>query len=726
MLAEPRQAAPLEGEKLTEQSLKAIIAAEMDNALGVDGGKLSISRRDALKQYLGEPYGNELDGRSQVVDRTILETVEWVLPALIRIFMASEKTVEFEPGRPGEEAVAKQATDYCNYIFNRDNEGFLNTHSWFKDALLQKLGFLKCYWDTERTIETEKYSGLSEDEYQAIIADPDVEVVEQRSYPGDLPDIGLVHQQETREGEQPLNPGQPLSPLSPSPAEAPQVQAPTLYDCTLRRTRNEGRVRIVPVPPEEILVSRRATSIQSSPFVCHRVKKTHTELLEAGYDQETVSQLTPFDEQEYNTERVQRYQKEDEWPYRSTRTDPPMVEVWVNECYIRVDWDGDGLAELRKITVAGDKNYVILDNEEVDEIPIIGITPIPMPHILFGLSLADLVSDLQLIKTVLVRQILDNVYLANNPRTYVNEDSVTENTYDDLLTSRPGGIVRGRGPMGNVVAPFETPFIAQQAFPLVEYMDQRGEQRTGVARMNQGLAPDDLNKNAAIGSMGMMSLQEAAAQRVELIARIFAETGFKPLFKMLLGLVIRNQDAPREIRLTGDWIKIDPSTWRRNMDVTVAVGLGTGNRDKMKMDLMSMLQWQVQAIQMQGGPHGPLVTMDNVYNAGAELVKTLGFKNTDRFITNPKNVPPQPPQPNPEVQKAQMQAQTDLQKEAMRGAVQKQIAEMKTASEAQLKQLQFMMEAQVKAFEAKLDAQVGMHANLTRPQPQVRFGGNQI
>jgi hypothetical protein len=662
-MAIAEQSVFIKGEPVDEAGLKAIIAMEMENALGIDGGKLSIQRRDALKQYEGEPYGNEVDGRSQVVDRTIMETVEWIMPALMRIFTSSDQIVEVEPQLPQDEEAAQQMTAYVNYIFTRENPGFMLLYTWFKDALLQKLGWIDAYWDIERRTEDEKFSGLTEEQYQALSQDPDLEEIECVAYPAFAPVQGLIHQQATRQGAQPLAEGRELSPLMPSPLSSlakMQPGSPTVYDCTFRRTYNEGRVKLVNKPPEEVLISRRATR-DSVPFLCERTRRTRSELIEAGFDYDTVMTLSPFDEQEYNTERIQRFFKNDEWPYRSSRTDPAMIEVWVNVCYLKVDMEGDGIAKLRKVTVGGDKTYTILGNELWDEITLHSTTPIPQPHTLVGLSLADLVSDLQLIKTTLWRQTLDNLYLANNPRTYVNENAVTENTYDDLLTSRPGGLIRGNGPANDAVFPFTTPFVGQATMQMLSYIDESGQKRTGISKGNQGIAPDDLNKNAAIGSQGVGMLQEAAAQRVELIARIFAED-VKKLCRGILGLVIRNQQGTRTVRIAGRWTPIDPALWKKQFNLNVTVGLGTGNRDKMVGQIQQIIALQMQAVQLQKGITGPLVTGEHLFNSACALAEAMGFKNALKFVGDPKNAPPQPPpQPDPLVQAAQVKAQAEAQ-----------------------------------------------------------------
>lgn len=695
----------VKGEPVDDGQLKAIIAMEIENALGIDGGKLSQQRRDALKQYEGEPYGNEVDGRSKVVDRTIMETVEWIMPALMRIFTSSDQIVEVEPHLPQYEEQAREMTMGANYVFMKDNPGFTILYSWIKDALLQKLGWVAAEWETERLTENEKYSGLTEAQYQALKEDPDLEEVECVAYPSFGPVAGLVHAMQTRKGEQPLAPGQALSPLAPRPLQSllsstGLAQAPMVYDCTFRRTYNEGRVKIRNVAPEQVLVSRRATP-GHLPFVCERTIRTRSELIEAGYDKETVMTLSPFDEMEYNTERIQRFFKNDEWPYRSSRTDPAAVEVWINVAYISVDMEGDGIAKLRKVVFGGDKTYTILSNDLLDVQPLHPTTPIPQPHTLVGLSLADLVSDLQLIKTTLWRQTLDNLYLSNNPRMYVNENAVTENTYDDLLTSRPGAIVRGNGPQQDVVAPLSVPFVGQAAMQMLSYIDEAGEKRTGISKGNQGIAPDDLNKNAAVGSMGVGMLQEAAAQRVELIARIFAED-VKKLFRSIIGLLIRNQQDTRMVRVAGQWQPMNPADWKKQFGLEVTVGLGTGNRDKQVSQLSQLAQMQMVAVQGKSG----LVSPQNAFNLVSTLTEAMGFKNPLKFWTNPATQPPQqpaPPQPDPQVQAAQIKAQQQAQSDQLTAQLEIQKSQAELAMRERLGIAELQMNFQVKMAELGLE-----------------------
>jgi hypothetical protein len=669
-LAGPTKGTSPDG-KMTEDELKSIIRRELDVALGVDGGKLSTDRRTALEYYEGEPFGNEVEGRSQVVMRSVLETVEWVLPVLLRLFCASDHICQYEPTGGQSlnqqqlamrEAASEQATEYTSYIFYRDNPGFMVLHDWMKDSLIQKLGWVKCYWDTQEVIETNHFTGLSQQEYDALTKEPDVEILNQREYPA--PALGSF------QGDAP-DPGQAM-----------------LYDLELRITRREGRVRIDNVPPEEVLVSRRAKRGRPLPFLCHRSAKTWTDLIEMGYDPEKLKRIQTYDEQQYNTERIVRYEQEDDWPYATERTDQAMLELWVEECYLKVDWDGDGRAELRKVTTAGGARE-ILDNEEIDEVPLIPLCPVPMPHKLVGMSVADLVMDLQLIKSVLMRQCLDNLYLTNNPRHIVAEPKATENTYDDILTSRPGGLIRAQ--TTDAVVPVTTPFVAAATQPVLEYLDQVAEVRTGISRHNQGLNPDDLNKTAT----GVSLIQQAAAQRVELIGRIFAETGIKELCRRILGLVTRYQQHERVIRLTGRWIPMDPRQWRHNMEVAVDVGLGTGNRDQILQHLQQILQVQAQIVAQQKGLGGPLVTAQNIFDVLEALTENAGFKQ--KFFTDPRQAPPgagQQQQPDPEMMKAhaqvasqQMQTQAQIQADQARAQLEMQTLKQKAQLEIELQQM---------------------------------------
>ncbi len=631
---------------MTDSELKAVLAAEIAGSLAHLGGELSEQRRKALRYYLGEPFGNEQEGRSKVMSTDVADVIEWILPSLLKIFTAGDDVVRFEPTGPEDEDVAKQATEYVNWIFTRDNPGFVILYTLFKDSLLQKNGIAKLWWEEGESAARESYVRKSFEEMQMILADPDVEPIAHSEYQ----DAGVVI----------------------GPNGLPTEAAVTYHDLVVKRRRKSGAVRIMSVPPEEFLISRRARSIEDAPFVGHRLRKTVSELVEMGYARDIVDRLPGAEDDDPTGERRERFDLEDDSD-RATADGPnrAMREVWLTECYIRCDWDGDGIAERRKVTVAG-SGQEILDNEPWDgPLPFVSLTPIIMPHRFFGLSVADLVMDLQLIKSTILRQILDNLYLSNNGRHVISEQV----NLDDMMTARPGGIVRlknGALPGQGHIVPLDTPLVAAQAFPILEYLDGVRENRTGVTRYMQGIDADSLNKTAT----GINQIMTAAQQRVELIARVFAETGIKDLFRKILELVGRHQSAPRIIRLRNRWVPMDPRQWTTQMDVSITVGLGTGNKDQMLMHLRNLLEIQVQAIRMQGGVDGPLVRLENVYNTLAKLVENAGLKSADAYFTDPAQRPPAPPAPPPALQPdpAMMAVQQQAQLAAARLAFDRQRA----------------------------------------------------
>lgn len=587
--------------KMTESELKAVLSAEIADALGHAGGEIGEQRRKALDYYLGRPFGNEMEGRSRVVSTDVADTIEWILPALLKIFTAGDEVVRFEPAGPEDEEVAKQATEYVNWVFTRDNPGFLILYTLFKDALLQKNGIVKVWWEEREEAVRETYRGKTAEEVQMLLADPEVEPLAHSEYEATAILAGA--------------------------GGLPEARTVTHHDLVLKRRTTGGGVRIVPVPPEEFLISRRARSIEEAAFVAHRVRRTVSELIEMGYDRALVEGLGG--DEESSPGRRWRLDGEDALAEPAGGANAAMREIWVTECYVRIDWDGDGIAERRKVTVAG-SGHQILDNEAFEGVPFVSVTPIIMPHRFFGLSVADLVMDLQLIKSTILRQILDNLYLSNNGR-HVISDQVN---LDDMLTSRPGGIVRlknGAIPAQGHVLPLDTPLVAAQAFPMLEYIDGIRENRTGVTRYNQGLDADTLNKTAT----GIGQIMSAAQQRIELIARIFAETGIKDLFRKILEYLGKHQPAPRIIRLRNRWVPMDPRQWSTQMDVSINVGLGTGNKEQMLAHLRALLGLQIEAIRFQGGAEGPLVTLANVYHTLQKLVENAGLKSVEAYFTDP-------------------------------------------------------------------------------------------
>ncbi len=676
--------------KMSDGDLAAILDAKIHNALGYQGGRLSQLRRQAERYYKGESFGNEIDGRSQVVSRDVAEAVDSMMPSLMRIFASGDQVVRFNPSGPQDEAIADQATDYVNWIWNQQNEGFANFYSWFKDALLKKTGAIKIWWDESEDVTRETYQGLTDMELQLLAGDPGIEMVEHDEYVDpSYPGPSAVALPEDLAGD--------------APEAAP---IPKLHDVAVRRTIRDGRVRVEPLPPDEFLIDRRAVSLDEAPFVAHRVKRTISELIEMGYPKAKVIDLAGDDVADYGMERLERFQDEDEMPWRQAgELDPTMREVWVTECYLRVDYDGDGVAELRKITVAGEGAASVLDNEPVDDHPFAALTPIPMPHKFFGMSIAEQTIDLQLIKSTLWRGALDALYLSNSPQIGAVEGQVN---LDDLLNRRPGGIVRIKS--ADALVPIATAPLGGDVFQMIEYIDSVREQRTGVSRYNQGLDPDTLNKTAT----GINAIQNAAQQRLELIARVFAETGVKRAFRRILELVCKHQQKPKIIRLRQRWTAMDPREWNDEMDMSVSVGLGTGNRDQQVAQMMSLLRLDQEIVQMQGGVAGPLVTVQNIYAKLAKLVEASGLKNVASYYSDPRSQPPSslaprppgPPPVDPLVQQQQMALQTERQRVAQEPQIAAMTARIKAETEIQKAHIEAATAIEVARLRAGLDREV--------------------
>jgi hypothetical protein len=612
--------------KMDEGQIKGILEAEIDNSIGYIETETTEERRRALDYYLRNPYGNEVEGRSQIVTGEVAEAIDGALPQLIRVFTTTEDIVYFEPKTANDEESAKQATDYCNWVFYRENEGLLILHNWFKDALLQKVGVVKSYWDAKEDVAKEKYQSLTEDEMALLLSDESLEVVRQsvEMVPAGVDMMGM-------------------------PIEAPS------YSVTVKRVNKYGCVKIENVPPEEFLISKAARNIEDAPFVAHRKLMQRSELIALGYDKDIVDELPSYDDLSFSPERIARF-NEGEQPDEAQSLDPAMQTVEVYECYIRIDEDEDGIAELHRIVYCGSE---ILEDEECDYIPFHSICPIPIPHKFFGQSLADRTMDIQLIKSTITRQSLDNLYLTNNNRVGAVDGQVN---LDDLLNATPGGIVRMKNP--NALVPLQVQSTFGQAMPMLEYMDSVQAKRTGVNDAQQGMDPDVLSNVTAAAVAAMM---KSNSGKLELIARIFAETGVKSLFKGILYLLGKYQDKAKIVRMRGKYVQFDPRTWSNEYDVSVNVGLGSGDRDQKLTMLQMVLAKQEQIIQ-QYGPANPLVTVGQYRNTLARFIEAAGFKDATAFMNeitpemDAQLSQPKPPSPDAQAEVAQMLMQVEREK----------------------------------------------------------------
>ena len=622
---------------VTEDDLHGIVSAEIDDAVDYVDDVISPQRATAGEYYKGEPFGNEEEGRSQVVSMDVRDTVQAIMPSIMRVFFSASNVVEYAPNGPEDVQSAEQATEYVNYCLTRDNNFFNVCYSSFKDALIRKNGIMKIWWDEEKNVETIDYTGLDEQSFTVLVSDPDVE----------LRDVEI----ETSETETAGPDGMMM-----------MSQTPATYSCTVVRTTTKGRVAVASVPPEEFLIDRQAKSLEEAEFVGHRRYVTVSDLVKMGYDLDEIEDLGYETTEDFNGNEEAFDRNPDATILGAGRTDLASRKIEYIEAYLYVDMDGDGIAELRRVCVGGSA-YRILHNEPCDHIPFVDFCPDPEPHTFFGMSIADVVMDIQLIKSNILRNMLDSLAQSIHPRTAVVEGQVN---LEDVMNTEVGGIIRMRAP--GMVQPFSQPFVGQAAFPMLQYMDELRENRTGISKAAAGL---DANALQSSTRAAVAATVTAAQQHIELICRIFAETGMKSLFKKALYLVTTYQDAPRMVRLRNQFVPIDPRVWDASMDVLVNVALGTGTNEEKLAFLAQVAQKQEMLIQQGGVQNNPLVDLAQYRNTLAQMLALAGFKDPNMFFkdpaTQPPPPPPAPPPPSPEEILAQVQAQSiqaDIQKKA--------------------------------------------------------------
>jgi len=508
--------------------------------------------------------------------------------------------------------------------------------------------------------------------------------------------------------------GGPMAAMAPPlPPEPPAV--PMLHNVTVVRRKKYGCARTDPVPPEEFGITRRAKLGDKSTwdYTYHETRQTEASLIAQGFDPAQIEDL-PTADFDTSEEAESRNTVDDTSDSAGQGLNPSTRQIKTTEHYLLMKWEKDDkLPRLYRVTTAGEGQDILYRKdketgkkkpavEPAAENPFDAITPYIMPHRFFGRSVADLVMDLQRIRTALLRTLLDNLYLASNQRTEVSEQHATKDTLDDLLANRPGGLVRTKMPGG--ILPIQNGEIGSFAYPLLEYTSQRLEQRTGVSRQGQGIDSDALMNQSATA---VMQVYSAAQAKVKLIARIFAETGIKGLFLTLHGVIRRNSSVPGTVRLRKKWVEVDPRQWKRRADMTVAVGIGSGTKEQQIAFL-----WQLLGVQKEGimAPHLGLVKPENIYNTLKRLVEMGGLRSVDPFFSDPsenESPPEQPPDPKMieiqgKMQIEQMKVRADQQKQA----VDAQIKQAELTARVDLEKTQ--AEADIIAQNKKTEAEIAL------------------
>jgi len=693
--------------KMSAGDLKALLSAERYDALSaMAASKLSDERASALNYYMGNMSKDmpAPDGRSKAVSSDVADTIEGLMPPLMDIFASGDEVVQFAPVGPEDVAAAEQETDYVNHVFMQQNPGFLVLYSFIKDALLSKVGVVKVWWECREEVERETYLDQPDDAFALIVSQPGVEVVEHTEREATLPPAS------------PFVPAQAGTQGPEAPALGPRFRGdernevaprPKLHDVTIEIRRRRECARVEGVTPEEFGISRRARSIKDTDYCFHDVFRTESQLIAQGYDREQVKKLPSYtlahtiEEQARDTVNESTLRQGDDGLNTSSRL------IRITEHYVRMDYEGNDEAALYRCTTAGEEGELLLRDSEADVvredvIPFAAMTPVIVTHRFFGRSIADLVMDIQRIKTALLRALLDNAYLANNPRTEVPESHATETTLDDLLVSRPGGIVRTKMPGGLSV--IEHPDIGNHVFPLLQYQDATREWRTGVSRQGQGVDPNALQNQVATIANQMFNAGQA---KVKMIARIFAETGIRDLFSLLHMTIRKNGSQAQTVRLRNQWVTVDPRDWKARADMTINVGLGTGSKSEQLAHLQLIIGAQKEAIA------AGLVSAKNLFHSAKELVKLAGHKNVDAFFTppgapadpnDPASAPIGPPA-DPKHAEIAARAQTDQAKITADAAHQK----MKLDAQLAFEREKFALEKELKLLDLQIARERHQH-----------------
>lgn len=663
--------------KMDNDEIGQVVAREISDALSHHDSEYAADRIKALDYYLGEPLGNEIEGKSQVISTEVADTVEQIMPSLMRIFCGSDKYVRFAPRSAEDTEAAEQISDYVNYIISHDNNGYRIIDNWLRDSLLFKLGVLKFYYDDTTTVEEAEYENLTDAELALLLANPDVEVVEQAENITEvMNEMGM------------------LAPVTES------------YDLRVKIQKKSGKVKIENVPPEEFLFNRRAKSLEDARFICHRTTMSVSDLVSMGYDQDEIEEYAGYTQVENEEERDVRFGDLG----AASETDPAdesQRQVAVFESIVLVDADGDGISERRRVLSIGDSGEHVLENEITDHIPFAVISPILQSHRLVGRSIFDLTKDLQVIKSTLMRQYLDATYLTVNPRTVAVENQVN---IDDLLDSTAGGIVRVRS--AGAVQMLNGNGVGSEVQPLMRYMDEVKEARTGMSKASAGLSPEVLQSTTA---SAVAAVTKGASQKLESYARTIAETGMKDLFKGILLLITKYQQQERIVRLRNKFVPVDPREFDSEFDVVVNVGLGTAD-DEQKIAFLQAIAAKQEQILMQMGANNPLCSMEQYAQTLREIAEIGGFKDSGKFFNDPMQIAQlkqqaqanQQQQPSPEVVKAQQ----DYELKKMKIEAEIQLDREKMEADLELRREELALESQLRTAKAITDAEIS--TNLPR------------
>ena len=633
---------------MTETEINGIVREALMDAVDFVESEIAPDRIRSQRYFDGEVDIGEEEGRSTVVATKVRDTVRAIKPSLMRVFLSTDRAVEYVPAGPEDVQFAELATKYMQYKFS-ELGGYRIINDAFHDALIKKVGVVKAYWDTYTDQEIYEYNALNDQEYSVIVNEDGVDVLEHS-----------------------VTQSMEIDPMGM------QVEMPR-HDLKISRSTERGDMCIESVPPEEFFVDRGAKRIEDSYVVAHRTQMRVSDVVAMGFDFEEVSELTGLSTADTtaNEEEFERRGYDTAYTQENVQ-DPSMRLVAITEAYMKIDVDGTGVAQMQRCIMGGD-DYQLLSVEPCSEVPFAVFEIDPEPHTFFGRSIADLLMNEQDASTMMLRGVLDNVALTNSPQREIVDGQVN---IDDLLNNEIGGIVRTKAP--GMVRDLAVPFVAGQTLVAIQYMDAEIESKTGVTKASSGLNPDAMQSTTAAAVNATI---QAAAGQVEVMARNLAEGGMRRLFKLMLKLMVENVDEAVMMRMAGgQYQPVDPRYWNAKMDVTANVGLGTGREDQRSAALAQALQLQMQVYQGYGPGNG-LVTMTNIRNTLADMLAVQGVRNADRYFAPMDAQREQMLQQQAQQQQQQppvdQQAQAIIQAEQIKAQANKEVQMLKLQIDAQ-------------------------------------------
>ena len=641
-------------EPLDRLQIESIVSTAVQDAVDFVDSEIAPQRIKAQRYFdLEVDIGHE-EGRSSVISSKCRDVVRGLKPSLQRVFLSSEKPVEFSPRGPEDVKVAEQATNFISYKFQQQN-GYKLLNDVFQDALVKKTGIAYVYYDNKEETEIETFENLTDDEFALIASEENVEIIEH-----EMRTQATVDEQEI---------------------EVEIVE----HDVKISRTISNGDIAVKAIAPEDFFVDRNSRSVEENYVIGHSSEMRVSDLLAMGFDLEDLVSLTNTeysvvdDEAEFERRGYAIDEGEDE------NTSAASKKITVTQAFMELDIEGTGKPILYQFICAG-SNYKVLDFYEAEEVPYAIFEVDPEPHAFFGTSIVDLVINDQDASTSMLRGILDNAALVNNPAVQIVDGQVA---VEDLLSNEIGRIVRVKN-LG-AVSEMAVPFTAAQTLPALQYFDQLVDNKTGVSKMAQGLDPDVLKSATATSVAASL---EGQAGQAEVIARNLAEDGMKRLFKLMLNIMVKNVDREQVIRLNGDFVPINLQDWNVDLDLVVNVGVGTGREREKAVTLQQTLTIQQQVYQMYGPMNG-VVTLSQIRNTLADLLAIGGLKNADRYFMPM----------TPEIEQQMLMQQAQQAQQAQQQGQQANPAQMLMQAEA----MKTQTNAQVQMQKAAMDNQYKMH-----------------